>query len=71
MKVGELEGSPVNAFMAYDCTNRSNIVKSFSLLEPEACAATNSSGEIETVVYGEIVQMKQDRILYIFPLSAG
>jgi hypothetical protein len=26
-------------------------VKSYSLLEPDACAATNGSSEIETVVY--------------------
>jgi hypothetical protein len=41
-------------------------VKSCSLLEPDACADTDSNGEIETVVYGEIVQMKQDRVIPIF-----
>jgi hypothetical protein len=44
----------------------SNIVESFWLLEPDACAASDKNGEIETAVYGEIVEMKQDRIIPIF-----
>jgi hypothetical protein len=40
------------------------------LLEPDACAASDSNGEVETVVYGEIVQMKQDRIIPIFRCQA-
>jgi hypothetical protein len=52
--------------MSYDCTNRSNIVDSFSLLELDACAAVDSNDKIKTVVYGEIVQMKQERITPIF-----
>jgi hypothetical protein len=53
-------GGPAKAFMAYDCSNRSNIVDSYSLLEPDACAVSDKTGEFETAVYGEIVQMKQD-----------
>ncbi len=30
-------GGPVEAFTAYDCSNRSNIVYSYSLLETDAC----------------------------------
>ncbi len=30
--------SPVAAFTAYDCSNRSNVVESYFLLEPDACA---------------------------------
>ncbi len=30
--------SPLAAFTAYDCFNRSNVVESYSLLEPDACA---------------------------------
>jgi hypothetical protein len=59
-------GKPTEAFNAYDCSNRSNLVESYSLLEPEACAASDGNGERETVVYGEIVQMKHDRIIPIF-----
>ncbi len=48
-----------NAFTAYVCTNRSNIVESYLLQEPDACATSDRNGEIETTVYEEIVQMKQ------------
>jgi hypothetical protein len=37
---------------------QSNIVESYSLLEPDACAATDDNREMEALVYGEIVQMK-------------
>ncbi len=43
----------VAAFTAYDCSNRSNVVKSYSLLEPDACANMGRDGEVETTVYGE------------------
>ncbi len=61
-----LMGGPVNAFTAYDCSNRSNIIKSYSLLEPDACANTGKEGEVETTVYREIVQIKQDRMILVF-----
>jgi hypothetical protein len=48
----------VEGFTAYDCYNRSNIVESYSLLEPDACANMGKEGEVETTVYGEIVQIK-------------
>jgi hypothetical protein len=59
-------GGPVNAFTAYDCSNRSNIIESYSLLEPDACVNTGKEGEVETTVYGEIVQIKQDRMIPVF-----
>jgi hypothetical protein len=31
-------GRPAEAVMAYDCSSWSNIVESYSLLEPDACA---------------------------------
>jgi hypothetical protein len=40
--------TPVKAFTAYDRSNRSNIVESYSLLEPDACAACVRNGEVET-----------------------
>jgi hypothetical protein len=43
---------PVEGFTAFDCSNRSNIVKSYSLLEPDACANMGRDGEVETTVYG-------------------
>jgi hypothetical protein len=39
-----LMSSPVKGFTAYDCTNRSNIVESYSLLEPDVCANMGKEG---------------------------
>ncbi len=61
-----LVGNPVTAFTAYDCSNRSNVVESYSLLEPDACANAGRYREVETTVYGEIVQIKQDRMIPVF-----
>jgi hypothetical protein len=64
-----LVGEPVAAFTAYDCSNRSNTVEAYSLLEPEACANSGRDGEVETTVYGEIVQIKTtitEKVLKIF-----
>jgi hypothetical protein len=58
--------SPVEGFTAYDCSNRSNIVEAYSLLELDACANMCKEGEVETTVYGEIVQIKQDRMIPVF-----
>jgi hypothetical protein len=58
--------SPMAAFTAYDCSNRSNVVESYSLLEPDACANMGRDGEVETTVYREIVQIKQDRMIPLF-----
>ncbi len=59
-------GQAVEGFTAYDCSKRSNIVESYSLLEPDACANMGKEGEVETTVYGEIVQIKQDRMIPVF-----
>jgi hypothetical protein len=59
-------GQAVEGFTAYDCSNRSNIVESYSLLEPDACANMGKEGEVETTVYREIVQIKQDRMISVF-----
>ncbi len=61
-----LVGEPVAAFTAYDCSDRSNVVESYSLLEPNACANSGRDGEVETTVYGEIVQIKLDRKIPLF-----
>jgi hypothetical protein len=58
--------SSVNEFTAYDCSNRTNVVEAYSLLEPDACANMGKYGEVETTVYGEIVQIKQDRMIPVF-----
>ncbi len=56
----------MSAFTAYDYLNKSNIIESYSLFEPDACAASDKAGEVETTVYGEIVQIKQDRMIPVF-----
>jgi hypothetical protein len=58
--------SSVEGFTAYDCSNRSNVVEAYSLLEPDACANMGKDGEVETTVYSEIVQIKQDRMIPVF-----
>jgi hypothetical protein len=66
MTIACLVGDPVAAFTAYDCSNRSNVVESYSLLEPDACANAGRDGEVETMVYREIIQIKQDRMIPVF-----
>ncbi len=50
MIVASLAGGPVSAFTAYDWSDQSNIVESYSLLEPDACANSGKDGEVETTV---------------------
>ncbi len=42
--------SSVNGFTAYDCSNWTNVVEAYSLLEPDACANMGKDGEVETTV---------------------
>jgi hypothetical protein len=41
-----LGAGPVGAFTAYDCTNRSNVVEAYSLLEPDACASSGRDAPV-------------------------
>jgi hypothetical protein len=58
--------SSVKGFTAHDCSNRSNVVAAYSLLEPDTCANMGKDGEVEITVYSEIVQIKQDRMIPVF-----
>jgi hypothetical protein len=58
--------SSVDGFTAYDCSNRSNVMEAYSLLEPDAGTNMGKDREVETSVYGEIVQIKQDRMIQVF-----
>jgi hypothetical protein len=51
-------GSLADAFIAYDCSNSTNLIEAYSLLEPDACANMGKDGEVETSVYGEVAQVK-------------
>jgi hypothetical protein len=55
-----------SAFTAYECSNKSNVIELYSLLEPDACANSDKAGKVETTVYGEIMQIKQDQIIPVF-----
>jgi hypothetical protein len=58
--------SSAEGFTAYDCSNRSNVVEAYSLLELDTYANMDKEGEVETTLYGEIVQIKQDRMIPVF-----
>ncbi len=45
-----IQGGPADGFTAYDCSNRSNIVESYSLLEPDAVAVSDKTGEFKSAV---------------------
>jgi hypothetical protein len=54
-----LIGNPAVAFIPYDCSNSTNLVEAYSLVEPDACTNMGKDGEVETSVYGEVAQVKQ------------
>ncbi len=55
----------VKAFTAFDCNNVTAPVETFSLLAPEDCATGEKDKEIERVIFGEIIQMKQERYIQV------
>ncbi len=58
--------SPIEGFTAYDCSNRSNIVEAYSLLEPDACANMGKEGEVETTGLRLYTSTKQKVVNYWF-----
>ncbi len=48
-------------FVAYDCSNATNRVDAYSLLEPSACPTSKHHHEFQRIIFGEIVQVKKDR----------
>ncbi len=58
--------SRIEAFTAYDCNNISAPVEIFSLLAPEECPSGEKGKEIERVIWGEVIQMKQDRYIQVY-----
>jgi hypothetical protein len=58
--------TPVTAFMAYDCSNSSNIVEAYSLLEPALCHASGFEHRFERIISAEIIQQKRERTVPIF-----
>jgi hypothetical protein len=58
--------SPAAGFVAYDCTNASNIVEAYSLLAPEECHAMGGEHKVERVVQAEVLQIKKERTISVF-----
>jgi hypothetical protein len=53
-------------FVAYDCSNATNRVDAYSLLEPSACPISKHHHEFQRIIFGEIVQVKKDRKVPVF-----
>ena len=61
--LGKLPGA--EGFQAYDCSNSSNPVEMYSLLDPEPCPDVSPQHIVERVMQGEIVQLKRERLIKI------
>ncbi len=51
-------GRQVGRFMAYDCTNTTNRVDVYFLMEAAVCPSATSHHTVEWMIFGEIVQVK-------------
>jgi hypothetical protein len=58
------------AFRAYDCNNQSSQIEQYSLLDPEPCSNMEKVHAIEREFYGEIVQIKKERLVQVTRCTA-
>jgi hypothetical protein len=58
--------APAAAFLAYDCSNDTNVVEAYNLLEPAPCHVSGTDHRYERVVQAEIVQQKRERMIPVF-----
>jgi hypothetical protein len=66
-----LAGLPeCKAFRAYDCNNQSSQIEQYSLLDPEPCGNMEKVHAIERELYGEIVQIKKERLVQVTRCTA-
>jgi hypothetical protein len=66
-----LAGSPeCAAFRAYDCNNQSSQIEQYSLLDPEPCGNMEKVHAIEGELYGEIIQIKKERLVQVTRCTA-
>jgi hypothetical protein len=66
-----LAGLPeCTAFRAYDFNNQSSQIEQYSLLDPELCGNMEKVHAIERELYGEIVQIKKDRLVQVTRCTA-
>ncbi len=56
------------AFRAYDCNSQSSQIEQYSLLDPEPCGSMEKVHAIECELYGEIVQIKKERLVQVTPV---
>ena len=61
-----LAGLPeCTAFRGYDSNNQSSQIEQYSLLDPEPCGNMEKVHAIERELYGEIVQIKKERLVLV------
>jgi hypothetical protein len=58
------------AFRAYDCNNQTSQIERYSLLDPEHCGNMEKVHAIERELYGEIVQIKKERLVQVTRCTA-
>jgi len=58
------------AFRAYDCNNQSSQIEQYSLRDPELCGNMEKVHAIERELYGEIVQIKKERLVQVTRCTA-
>ncbi len=58
------------AFRAYDCNNQSSQIEQYSLLDREPCGNMEKVHAIEPELYGEIMQIKQERLVQVTRCTA-
>jgi hypothetical protein len=59
------------AFRAYDCSHKSAQIEQYSLLDLEPCANIEKVHAIELELYGEIVQIKKERLVQVTRCTAS
>jgi hypothetical protein len=58
------------AFRAFDCNGQSSQVEQYSLIDPEPCGNMEKVHAIERELYGEIVQIKKERLVQVTRCTA-
>jgi hypothetical protein len=53
-----------------DCNNQSSQIEQYSLLDPEPCGNMEKVHAIERELYGEIVQIKKERLVQVTRCTA-
>ncbi len=53
------------AFRTFDCNSQSSQIEQYSLLDPEPCGNMEKVHAIERELYGEIVQIKKERLVQV------